>query len=245
MSGQALRAGVAHGALSTDLTPAQVAQVASGLIGAAQALGNASGAGALHTGAAVLTSAATALSAAGAADPKLAQAADVVTQIATCASTVASAVESGVSLPLALAQTALNFVPPGPLADMAGALLAAVAYAGSGVNSDLSAAQGLLGTLAGQALGLAAKYVDLLPPGLAELAREFVLPVLGQIVSGSAAGFDPGALLHAGVDLAFNAVLAGAPLPVQTAASAARALIRGEDAPAVLRRTLTQLGGPA
>lgn len=245
MSGQALRAGVAHGALDTSLTPGQVAQVASGLIGAAQALGNASGAGALRAGAAVLSGAATALDAVGNADPKLAQAADVISQIADAASTVATAVESGVALPVALALAAPSFVPPSAPAEMAGALLSAVAYAGSGVNGTLSAAQGLLGTLAEQALGLAAKYADLLPPGLAELAREFVLPVLGQIVAGGPGGFNPGALMHAGLDLAFRAVMAGAPLPVQTAASAAHALIPGDDAPAVLQRVLTQLGGPA
>lgn len=221
---QATRAGSAH-AVQRDAagrTPEEVARLfvteANVLLSTAQALSSAQGLTALGAAQTLMGGVSAALAAAGAptsgnpaGDPGLLRAAGLLTQLSSLAGDVMGALDSGMSLPLALASAATSFLPEGLPRQLASSVLQALAYAEDSDTPALTAAQGILGSLVSFAGAYAEQEIGKLPPGspqeaAARAALGLGLPFLSAVaggLSGSPERYVPGAQFQLSRDLRF------------------------------------------
>lgn len=202
------RAQDAHAALDPGRTAQQVISQAQNALKTAQAVQAAANAGALAQGAALLSGAAGALTLTG--DPKLTQAAGVLTQLAGAASQVSAAIKGGMSPALAVARSAVTFIPPGTLRDLADLALQVVSYATASQTPGLTAAQGILNLLLSTAQRAAAK--DPTASALVTIVRPFLTQIMTPLSAPAAAQAAPdlrkyalGAAVQTAADLAFIA----------------------------------------
>ena len=209
---QSARASVAHTVLrdvlgvTDEKDRAQILAQAQNVLSTAQALSAQQSLVSLGSAQTLMNGAATALNLTG--DPRLKEAAGLLTQLSGVASQVQSAIQGGQSVPLALATAAAGFLPAGAPRDLALSVLQAVNFATASDTPELTSAQGMLGTLLQHAMTYAQQEAQNIQDPTLRAAAGLALPFLGQLIGGGQEGaqkFTPGALMQVGVDLLYLA----------------------------------------